>query len=158
MDVDQYKRLTKKEPPKSKPRNTPLPKATQKYIDVEEELTNMLDVLGIKYVKKFQFKTTKHWRFDFLLIEHRILIEISGGSWSGGRKGKLKNKAWSVDRYDVAEELGYSVVRLESSSTYKINESGPLQVESSFAAQWLKSLKRQAQDGTNQTIPTDRPN
>lgn len=141
MDVDQYKRLTKKEPPKTKTRNTPLPKATQKYIDAEEELTNILDVLGIKYVKKFQFKTTKHWRFDFLLIEHRILVEIAGGSWSGGRGGKLKNKAWSVDRYDVAEDLGYSVIRLESSRTYKINESGPLQVESSFAAQWLKKFK-----------------
>ncbi|MFH4276317.1 hypothetical protein WAJ11_22135, partial [Acinetobacter baumannii] len=80
----------------------------------EEEFTQALDNLEIKYEKKFQFKSTKHWRFDFHLIEYRILVEIAGGPWSGGRKGKLSTKAWSMDRYDVAEEMGYTVVRLEA--------------------------------------------
>ena len=78
--------------PKTKPKSRPLPKATQKYLEAEEEFTEALDNLEIKYEKKFQFKSTKHWRFDFHLIEHRILVEIAGGPWSGGRKGKLKIK------------------------------------------------------------------
>ena len=76
--------------PKTKPKSRPLPKATQKYLEAEEEFTEALDNLEIKYEKKFQFKSTKHWRFDFHLIEHHILVEIAGGPWSGGRKGKLK--------------------------------------------------------------------
>ena len=152
MEADQYQRLTRKQPPKTTPRNRPLPKATQKYLEAEEEFTQALDVLGFKYIKKYQFKSTKHWRFDFMLIEHRILVEIAGGSWSGGRSGKLKNKAWSMDKYEHAEKMGYSVVRLESASRYRIIESGLTQFDASFATEWLKNLRRQAQNGTNTTI------
>ncbi len=105
MNADDYFWKTKKHPPKTKPRSKPLPKAKEAYLEAEEEFEHALDVLGIKYVKKFQFKSTKHWRFDFHLVEHRILIEIAGGPWSGGRGGKLSTKAWSMDRYDVAAEM-----------------------------------------------------
>lgn len=140
MEPDAYKVLTKKIPPKKKTRTRPLPKAKEAYLEAEEDFEHALCVLGIKHEKKFQFRSTKHWRFDFHLIEHRILVEISGGPWSGGRKGKLATKAWSVDRYDHAAEMGYTVVRLESASRYKINESGPLQIEANFASQWLENL------------------
>ena len=115
-----------------------------------------MNVFKIKYEKLFKFESTKHWRFDFHLIKHRILVEISGGPWSGGRKGKLKDKAWSMDRYDVAAEMGYTVVRIESAPRYKIQEDGPLQVETNFTSQWLKNLKRHIFNGTDQTISTDR--
>ena len=146
MDANDYFWKTKKRPPKTKPRSRPLPKAKEAYLEAEENFEHSLNVLEIKYEKKFQFKTTKHWRFDFHLIEHRILVEISGGPWSGGRSGKLANKGWSMDRYDVAVDMGYTVVRLESASRYKIDESGPLQIEANFASQWLKNLKRHAFD------------
>ena len=158
MDVDSYFWKTKKRPPKTKARAKPLPKAKEKYLEAEEDFEQSLIVLEIKYEKKFQFKSTKHWRFDFHLIEHRILVEISGGPWSGGRGGKLKNKAWSLDRYDDAEAMGFTVVRLESAERYKIEESGPLQIDSYRASQWLKNLKRHIFNGTDQTISTDRLN
>lgn len=158
MDVDDYFWKTKKRPHKTKPRSKSLPKAKEKYLEAEEDFEQALNLLDIKYEKKFQFKSTKHWRFDFHLIEHRILVEISGGPWSGGRGGKLANKAWSLDRYDDAAEMGYTVVRLESAVRYKIDEFGPLQVDSYRASQWLKDLKRQIFNGTDQTIPSDRLN
>ena len=86
------------------------------------------------------------------------MVEISGGPWSGGRKGKLKNKAWSMDRYDVAAEMGFTVVRLESAPRYKIDEFGPLQIECYQARDFLRKLKRQIFNGTDQTIPTDGSN
>ncbi|AWL28990.1 hypothetical protein DJ533_10635 [Acinetobacter defluvii] len=141
MNPSQYTQLTKKSEIKRKPKTRPLPKAKEAYIEAEEKFEHALNVFEIKYQKKFQIKSTKHWRFDFLLIEHRILVEISGGPWSGGRKGKLANKAWSLDRYDVAADLGYTVVRIESVPRYKIQEDGPLQVEANFSSQWLKNLK-----------------
>ena len=158
MNVDNYFNKTKKRPLKPKPRTKPLSKAKEKYLEAEEKFEQSLIVLEIKYEKKFQFKSTKHWRFDFHLIEHRILVEISGGPWSGGRGGKLANKAWSLDRYDDAAEMGFTVVRLESAPRYKIDEFGPLQIESNFASQWLKNLKRHIFNGTDQTIPTDGSN
>ncbi|MFX4789172.1 hypothetical protein ABTB87_17935 [Acinetobacter baumannii] len=155
MEVTEYYSITRKKGPKTKSKSRLLPKATQKYLEAEEEFTQALDNLEIKYEKKFQFKSTKHWRFDFHLIEYRILVEIAGGPWSGGRKGKLATKAWSLDRYDVAEEMGYTVVRLEAAPRFKINEYGPLQIQAHFASQWLKNLKRQIFNGTNQTISSN---
>ena len=152
MDADSYFWKTKKRPPKTKPRTKPLPKAKEKYLEAEECFEQSLNVLGFKYEKKFQFKSTKHWRFDCHLIEHRILVEISGGPWSGGRGGKLKNKAWSMDRYDHAEAMGYTVVRIESAARYKVIETGLVQIESNFSSSWLKRLKRQIFNGTDQTI------
>ena len=155
MEIDTYKAKTKKSPLKTKPRTRPLPKAKQNYLETEEDFEKSLNILGIKYEKKFQFLSTKHWRFDFHLIEHRILVEISGGPWSGGRGGKLATKAWSMERYDCAYELGYTVVRIESASRYKIDDSGPLQIESNFAVSWLKRLKGQTFNGPIQTISPD---
>ncbi len=157
MDANNYFSKTNKRPLKTKPRAKLLPKATQKYLEAQEEFERTLNVLKIKYEKQFQFKSTKHWRFDFHLIEHRILVEISGGPWSGGRKGKLKDKAWSMERYDVAADMGYTVIRLESAPRYKIQEYGPLQVEANLSSQWLKNLKRHIFNGTDQTISTNRP-
>lgn len=155
MEVDQYFYLIRKQQYKSKPRNTPLPKAKQAYLDTFEAMERALQIFEIKYEKLFQFKSTKHWRYDFHLIEHRILIEISGGPWSGGRKGKLANKAWSLDKYDQAWEKGYTVVRIESSIRYKIDQSGPTQIEASHADQWLRSLKRHKFNEPDQTISTN---
>ncbi|UYF76622.1 hypothetical protein LSO58_07040 [Acinetobacter ursingii] len=155
MEIDTYKAKTKKSPLKTKPRTRPLPKAKQNYLETEEDFEKSLNILGIKYEKKFQFISTKHWRFDFHLIEHRILVEISGGPWSGGRGGKLATKAWSMERYDCAYELGYTVVRIESASRYKIDDSGPLQIESNFAVSWLKRLRGQTFNGPIQTISPD---
>ena len=155
MDMAKYFQLTRKLPHKTKPKSRPLPKAKQAYLDTFEDLEHALQILEIKYEKLFQFKSTKHWRYDFHLIEDRILIEIAGGPWSGGRKGKLAFKAWSLDKYDQAWEKGYTVVRIESSTRYKIDESGPTQIEASYADQWLKSIKRQKFNEPDQTISTN---
>ncbi|EMT0931060.1 hypothetical protein ABT260_003036 [Acinetobacter baumannii] len=143
MDDKEYFWLTRKKEPKTKSKSRPLPKATQKYLEAEEEFTQALDNLEIKYEKKFQFKSTKHWRFDFHLIEHRILVEIAGGPWSGGRKGKLSNKAWSLDRYDQAEEMGYKIERFHPDS-----------VLSGYVINWIKDELARIEDGADQTIST----
>ncbi|WP_347454048.1 hypothetical protein [Acinetobacter thermotolerans] len=141
MDHKQYKSLTDKDPIKTKPRTRPLPKASEKYLEAFDRLKEILDRMEIKYEEYFHFKSTKHWRFDLHLVGYRTLIEIAGGPWSGGRKGKLANKAWSVDKYDHAEEMGYRFIRFEISD-----------IHSAIATRWLRDLK--ASHGTAiQTIP-----
>ncbi|MNF18999.1 hypothetical protein D3C80_2234420 [compost metagenome] len=54
-------------------------------------------------------------------------------------------KAWSFDRYDVAEEMGYTFVRLE-----------PHQIESGYAINWIQSQLERLDNGTDQTISADR--
>ena len=140
MDEKAYKTLTRQIPPKKKLHTRPLPKASEKYLEAFDRLKEILDRMEIKYEEYFHFKSTKHWRFDLHLIEYRYLIEIAGGPWSGGRKGKLATKAWSIDRYDHAEEMGYRYMRFEISD-----------INSAIATRWLRNLK--ASHGTVQTIP-----
>jgi hypothetical protein len=140
MNPDLYKDLTAKSPLKKKPRTRPLPKAGEKYLEAFERFKEILDRMEIKYEEYFHFKSTKHWRFDFHLIEYRMLIEIAGGPWSGGRKGKLATKAWSMDRYDHAEEMGYRYMRFETGDIYM-----------GRATAWLRNLKESY--GPVQTIP-----
>ncbi|ESK54325.1 hypothetical protein F990_02783 [Acinetobacter tjernbergiae DSM 14971 = CIP 107465] len=92
MEADQYFQLTKKREHKNKPRSTPLPKAKQNYLEAFETLKEELQDLAIGFESKFQPIHTKHWRFDFHIVKLRLLIEIDGGSWSGGRGGKLSKR------------------------------------------------------------------
>ena len=147
MDADSYFSKTKKRPPKTKPRAKPLPKAKEAYLEAEETLFQELEEHSIGYERKFQFEPTKHWRFDFHIVKLRLLIEIAGGPWSGGRGGKLAMKAWSFDRYDVAEEMGYTFVRLE-----------PHQIESGYAINWIQSQLERLDNGTDQTISPNGSN
>ena len=135
MDADSYFWKTKKRPLKTKPRTKPLPKAKEKYLEAEETLFQELEEHLIGYERKFQFESTKNWRFDFYIVKLRLLIEIAGGPRSGSRGGKLAMKAWSFDRYDVAEEMGYTFVRLE-----------PHQIESGYAINWIQSQLERLED------------
>lgn len=142
MELKTYKTLTQKSPHKKKSRTKPLPKASEKYLEAFDRLKEILDRMEIKYEEYFHFKTTKHWRFDLHLVGYMKLIEIAGGPWSGGRKGKLATNAWSVDRYDHAEEMGYRFNRFEIAD-----------INMGRATKWLRNLK--ASHGTTiQTIPT----
>jgi len=55
MDIDDYFWKTKKRPIKTKPRNKPLPKAKEKYLEAEETLFQELEEYRIGYRRKLQF-------------------------------------------------------------------------------------------------------
>ncbi|EHU1259125.1 hypothetical protein A1E07_RS06985 [Acinetobacter baumannii] len=144
MDPKKYYMLTRKKERKPKPKSTPLPKAKQNYLEAEATLKEELIELAIGFESKFQPIHTKHWRFDFHIVKLRLLIEIEGGPWSGGRGGKLSNKAWNLDRYDLAEEMGYKIERFHPDS-----------ILSGYVINWIKSELARIEDGANKTISTD---
>lgn len=88
MDEKDYFWKIKKRPPKIKPRSKPLPKTKEKYLEAEEALFQELEEYRIGYRRKFQFESTKNWRFDFYIVKFNLLIEIVGSLWSVGRRGK----------------------------------------------------------------------
>ncbi|VTX53940.1 Uncharacterised protein [Acinetobacter junii] len=145
MEADKYLQLTRKRQPKAKPRNKPLPKANEKYLEAFEDIERALQILDIKYEKLFQFESTKHWRFDFHIVKLRLLIEIEGGPWSGGRCGLLSNKAWSLDRYDHVVDLGFKIERLHPDS-----------ILFGYAIDWIKGLLERIEYEPDPTISTNR--
>ncbi|MGM1003038.1 hypothetical protein [Acinetobacter haemolyticus] len=144
MDIDKYFKLTRKRAPKTKPRNKPLPKAKQNYLEAFETLKEELQDLAIGFEIKFQPISTKHWRFDFHIVKLRLLIEIEGGPWSGGRGGKLANKAWSLDRYDRVEDPGFKIERLHPDS-----------ILSGYAIDWINGELERLEHESDSTISTD---
>ena len=142
MDEKDYFWATKKRPPKNKPRAKPLPKAKEKYLEAEETLFQELEEGLVGHERKFQFESTKNWRFDFYIVKLRLLIEIAGSPWSVGRGGRKIANAFN--KYDLAEEMGYTFVRLE-----------PHQIESGYAINWIQGQLERLDNGTDQTISTD---
>ncbi|MBI1452959.1 hypothetical protein IL972_13655 [Acinetobacter sp. FL51] len=143
MDEKAYFWKTKKRPPKTKPRSKPLPKAKEKYLEAEETFFQELEENLIGYERKFQFEHTKNWRFDFYIVKLRLLIEIAGSPWAVGRGGKKIANAFN--KYDLAEDMGYRVERLE-----------PHQIGSGYAIRWIQSQLERLDNGTDQTISADR--
>lgn len=144
MDSTKYFELTRKRERKTKPRNTPLPNAKQNYLEAYETLKEELTDHAIGFESKYQPIHTKHWRFDFHIVKLRLLIEIEGGPWSGGRNGKLAFKAWSMDRYYLAEELGYKIERFHPDS-----------ILSGYVIHWIKGELERLEHESNSTISTD---
>ncbi|EOQ68863.1 hypothetical protein [Acinetobacter pittii] len=139
MDCKDYFWLTRKKEPKTKPKSRPLPKAKQNYLEAEETLFQELEENLIGYRRKFQFESTKNWRFDFYIVKLNLLIEIAGSPWSVGRGGrKIAN---AMGKYDLALDKGYKFERLE-----------PHQIESGYAINWIKSELARIEDGSDQTI------
>ncbi|WOE32162.1 MULTISPECIES: hypothetical protein [unclassified Acinetobacter] len=145
MEINQYKQLTKKSEIKRKPRTKPLPKATQKYLEAEETLFQELEENLIGYRRKFQFESTRNWRFDFYIVKLNLLIEIVGSPWAVGRGGK--KIANSFNKYDLAEDMGYRIERFD-----------PHAIESGQVIRWITAQLERLDDGTDQTIPTDGSN
>lgn len=139
MEVKEYFWLTRKKEPKTKPKSRPLPKAKQNYLEAEEVLFQELEEHRIGYRRKFQFESTKNWRFDFYIVKLNLLIEIAGSPWSVGRSGrKIAN---AMGKYDLALDKGYKFEHLESH-----------QIESGYAINWIKSELARIEDGSDQTI------
>ena len=135
MDADSYFWKTKKRPLKTKPRTKPLPKAKEKYLEAEETLFQELEEHLIGYERKFQFESTKNWRFDFYIVKLRLLIEIAGSPWAVGRGGKKIANAFN--KYDLAEDMGYRHIRFE-----------PDHIESGYVIQWIQSQLKRLEDET----------
>lgn len=142
MEINQYTNRTKKKPLKTKPRTRPLPKATQKYLEAEETLFQELEENLIGYRRKFQFESTRNWRFDFYIVKLNLLIEIVGSPWSVGRGGK--KIANSFNKYDLAEEIGYKIERFHPDS-----------ILSSHVINWIQGQLERLENGTDQTISTN---
>lgn len=142
MEINQYINLTKKQSINSKPRTRPLPKATQKYLEAEETLFQELEESLIGYRRKFQFESTRNWRFDFYIVKLNLLIEIVGSPWSVGRGGKKIANAFS--KYDLAEEMGYKIERFHPGSIF-----------SGHVIDWIKGKLESLDNGTDQTISTN---
>jgi very-short-patch-repair endonuclease len=62
-------------------------------------------------VREYRFAPPRRWRADFAFIDQRLLVEIEGGIWTGGRHTRGSGFEADAAKYNAATILGYRVLR-----------------------------------------------
>lgn len=81
---------------------------------LEEKFAAQLDEFGIRYVRERMLIPGRRFRFDFLFPRHWLVAEIEGGTWSGGRHTTGAGFHKDCEKYNLALEHGYRVLRFTS--------------------------------------------
>ena len=95
----------------------------------EAALIQQLRALKIEFVQEFQFHTSRKWRADFHIKNTKLLIEVEGGIWSGGRHTRGKGYLGDMEKYNTATMMGFQVLRFSTE-----------QVTSGFAIKQIEGL------------------
>ena len=85
--------------------------------DAEELLAYQLRAVGIAFDREVQFARPRRWRADFIAFRHlnpgpRVLVEVDGGTWAGGRHTTGSGFAADCEKLNEAVLLGYRVLRV----------------------------------------------
>ena len=126
--IAEYKKMVKAT--RSKGRSTrPNVKGEKIPNEFEAKLARELKTLKIKFEQEFYFHPDRKWRADFHLIDKKILVEIEGGIWSGGRHTRGKGYLGDMEKYNAATMMGFQVIRFSTD-----------QVKSGHAIQQLEKM------------------
>ena len=82
--------------------------------EFEAKLARELKALKIDFEQEFYFHPDRKWRADFHLIGKKILVEVEGGIWSGGRHTRGKGYIGDMEKYNAAVMSGYQVIRFST--------------------------------------------
>lgn len=77
----------------------------------EQLMAAQLRAENIAFVTEFKFCDSRRWRSDFHLTGTKILIEVEGGTWSGGRHTRGKGYEQDCEKYNWAAANGWTVLR-----------------------------------------------
>ena len=108
MSTAEYKKLSGK-PRRSKRRV--VVKKERVVSEGEAKLAQHLKSYKIEFQTEFQFNPERKWRADFYILGSKVLIEVEGGIWSNGRHTRAQGYLGDMEKYNSAQELGYSVYR-----------------------------------------------
>lgn len=82
---------------------------------LEVEMINHIRALKLPMpVEEFRFHPERKWRFDFAYPDHKVAIEVEGGTWSRGRHTRGSGYEKDCEKYNAASLLGWSVYRFTS--------------------------------------------
>ncbi|MDQ8942059.1 DUF559 domain-containing protein [Acinetobacter soli] len=97
----------------------------------EVTLARDLRALKINFEQEYKFHPERNWRADFLITGTKILIEVEGGIWSGGRHTRGKGFIADMEKYNAAAVMGFKVLRFDTQ-----------QVKSGLAIKQIENLVR----------------
>jgi very-short-patch-repair endonuclease len=98
--------------------------------EAEDLLGFQLKAVGVMFDRECRFDPSRRWRADFVIPSmHKspLLIEIDGGTWTGGRHVTGSGHASDAEKRNAAVLLGYRPLTFS-----------PAQVESGEALQTIE--------------------
>lgn len=54
----------------------------------------------------------RNWRYDFVWMAKKLIVEVEGGIWTGGRHVRPKGFTEDLRKYQAAQNLGFVVCRV----------------------------------------------
>ncbi|MEB4802508.1 DUF559 domain-containing protein, partial [Acinetobacter soli] len=87
---------------------------TRQSSEGENVLATHLRAYRISFEQEYRFHTKRKWRADFWIIGTKILVEVEGGIWSGGRHTRGKGYIGDMEKYNAAAMMGFTVLRFST--------------------------------------------
>ncbi|WP_151963628.1 DUF559 domain-containing protein [Acinetobacter oleivorans] len=112
MSLADYKRLYAK--PRSKPKRRASVKKERVVSEGEAALVQHLKSHKIGFEQEYKFHPKRKWRADFLISGKKILVEVEGGIWNGGRHTRGKGYLGDMEKYNEAAMMGFTVLRFST--------------------------------------------
>ena len=129
--IAEYKKMVKATRPKGRSKR-PKVKGEKVQSEGEVKLATALRALKIDFEQEFKFHPERKWKADFHLVGKKILVEVEGGIWSGGRHTRGKGYIGDMEKYNAATMMGYQVIRFSTE-----------QVKSGLAIQQIEKMVRE---------------
>ncbi|HFX6333847.1 DUF559 domain-containing protein [Acinetobacter nosocomialis] len=87
---------------------------TRQVSEGELVLATHLNACKINFEQEYKFHPTRKWRADFFITGTKILVEVEGGIWSGGRHTRGKGYLGDMEKYNEAAMMGFTVLRFST--------------------------------------------
>ena len=107
MSLAEYRELF----PVKKTKRRSAKQGTRQPSEGENVLATHLRACRISFEQEYRFHTKRKWRADFWIIGTKILVEVEGGIWSGGRHTRGKGYIGDMEKYNAAARMGFTVFR-----------------------------------------------
>lgn len=111
MSLADYRKLF---PIKKNKKRRSAKQGTRQPSEGEMVLATHLSACKISFEQEYKFHPTRKWRADFLITGTKILIEVEGGIWSGGRHTRGKGYIGDMEKYNSAAMMGFTVLRFST--------------------------------------------
>ena len=79
----------------------------------------MLRSKGLAFEREYKFHSVRKWRADYAFPSIRLLVEIEGGAWIGGRHTSGSGFVADMEKYNAATLLGWSILRFQPAEVEK---------------------------------------
>ena len=111
--IAEYKKMVKATRPKGRSKR-PKVKGEKVPNEFEAKLARELKTLKIEFEQEFEFHPKRKWRADFHMVGKKILVEVEGAIWSGGRHTRGKGYIGDMEKYNAATMMGFQVLRFST--------------------------------------------